>query len=319
MGVRKIPLSVGGIALCMILAYDLISVDSRYLSDRSLVDQNLSREDVIERQKRPLDQFITENNLSEEGWPYRTLPFLDNAFNNATPSHFYPSAGGYSGAKLSYYQDLIDEAIFSGSSGLNNGVLSMLNVIFVTHMQPLRLPGLEVVYQEEIGSVLENINVLPKAFFVDSVEILPDQPAVLRRISDDFDPSETAFIAQELNISVHQDTTATAVVTTYNANHITVEISREEPGFMVLGEIWYPPGWNATLNGEDIDVIRTNYVLRGFEIPAGEHTLEMTLEPVWYKTGNMLALAGTILLFSSGFAGLFLVYRRREENSENSD
>ena len=319
MGVRKIPLSVGGIALCMILAYDLISVDSRYLSDRSLVDQNLSREDVIERQKRPLDQFITENNLSEEGWPYRTLPFLDNAFNNATPSHFYPSAGGYSGAKLSYYQDLIDEAIFSGSSGLNNGVLSMLNVIFVTHMQPLRLPGLEVVYQEEIGSVLENINVLPKAFFVDSVEILPDQPAVLRRISDDFDPSETAFIAQELNISVHQDTTATAVVTTYNANHITVEISREEPGFMVLGEIWYPPGWNATLNGEDIDVIRTNYVLRGFEIPAGEHTLEMTLEPVWYKIGNMLALAGTILLFSSGFAGLFLVYRRREENSENSD
>ncbi len=319
MGVRKIPLSVGGIALCMILAYDLISVDSRYLSDRSLVDQNLSREDVIERQKRPLDQFITENNLSEEGWPYRTLPFLDNAFNNATPSYFYPSAGGYSGAKLSYYQDLIDEAIFSGSSGLNNGVLSMLNVIFVTHMQPLRLPGLEVVYQEEIGSVLENINVLPKAFFVDSVEILPDQPAVLRRISDDFDPSETAFIAQELNISVHQDTTATAVVTTYNANHITVEISREEPGFMVLGEIWYPPGWNATLNGEEIDVIRTNYVLRGFEIPAGEHTLEMTLEPVWYKTGNMLALAGTILLFSSGFAGLFLVYRRREENSENSD
>ena len=317
MGVRKIPLSVGGIALCMILAYDLISVDSRYLSDRSLVDQNLSREDVIERQKRPLDQFITENNLSEEGWPYRTLPFLDNAFNNATPSHFYPSAGGYSGAKLSYYQDLIDEAIFSGSSGLNNGVLSMLNVIFVTHMQPLRLPGLEVVYQEEIGSVLENINVLPKAFFVDSVEILPDQPAVLRRISDDFDPSETAFIAQELNISVHQDTTATAVVTAYNANHITVEISREQPGFMVLGEIWYPPGWNATLNGEEIDVIRTNYVLRGFEIPAGEHTLEMTLEPVWYKTGNMLALAGTILLFSSGFVGLFFVYRRRDDSIEN--
>ena len=317
MGIRKIPLSVGGIALCMILAYDLISVDSRYLSDRSLVDQNLSREDVIERQKRPLDQFITENNSSEEGWPYRTLPFLDNAFNNATPSYFYPSAGGYSGAKLSYYQDLIDEAIFSGSSGLNNGVLSMLNVKFVSHMQPLRLPGLQVVYQEEIGSVLENVNVLPKAFFVDSVDILPDQPAVLRRISDDFDPSETAFIAQELNISVRQDTTATAVVTTYNANHISVEISREEPGFMVLGEIWYPPGWNATLNGEEIDVIRTNYVLRGFEIPAGEHTLEMTLESVWYKTGNMLALIGTILLFSSGFAGLFFVYRRRDDSIEN--
>ncbi|TVR12615.1 MAG: hypothetical protein EA391_15085 [Balneolaceae bacterium] len=313
MGIRKIPLSVGGIALCMILAYDLISVDSRYLSERSLVDQQLTREDVLNRQERPIDQFIAENIMGDGDWPYRVLPFLDNAFNNATPSYFYPSAGGYSGAKLGYYQDLIDEAIFSGATGLNNGVLSMLNVKYVTHMQPIRLPGLEVVYQEETGYVLENQNVLPKAFFVDSVEVLQDQPAVLRRISSDFNPAEIAFTAQELSSPVQRDTTATAAITTYNANHIKVEINRAEPGFIVLSEIWYPPGWNATLNGEEIEVIRTNYVLRGFEIPAGEHVLEMRLEPVWYKTGNRLALIGTIMLFGSGFAGAFFVYRRREE------
>ena len=318
MGIRKIPLSVGGIALCMILAYDLISVDSRYLSDRSLVDQQLTREDVLNRQERPIDQFIREHNASEEGWPYRTLPFLDNAFNNATPSYFYPSAGGYSGAKLGYYQDLIDEAIFSGSSGLNNGVLSMLNIKYVTHMQPIRLPGLEVVYQEETGYVLENQNVLPKAFFVDSVDVLQDQPGVLRRISNDFNPSEVAFTAHELTLPVIRDTAATALVTQYNANRLSVEISREEPGFLVLGEIWYPPGWIATLNGEEIEVIRTNYVLRGFEIPAGEHTLVMTLEPVWYNAGNYLALIGTIVLFGSGIAGIFLVVRRKEE-SETTD
>ncbi|MCC5941446.1 MAG: hypothetical protein JJU37_07880 [Balneolaceae bacterium] len=313
MGIRKIPLSVGGIALCMILAYDLISVDSRYLSERSLVDQQLTREDVLNRQERPIDQFIAENIMGDGDWPYRVLPFLDNAFNNATPSYFYPSAGGYSGAKLGYYQDLIDEAIFSGATGLNNGVLSMLNVKYVTHMQPIRLPGLEVVYQEETGYVLENQNVLPKAFFVDTVEVLQNQPAVLRRISSDFNPAEIAFTAQELSSPVQRDTTATVAITTYNANHITVEIDRAEPGFLVLSEIWYPPGWNASLNGEEIEVIRTNYVLRGFEIPAGEHVLEMRLEPVWYKTGNRLALIGTIMLFGSGFAGAFFVYRRREE------
>ena len=314
MGIRKIPLSAGGIALCVLLAYDLISVDSRYLSERSLVDQNLSREAMIERQERPIDRFIAENIRSEEGWPYRVLPFLDNAFNNATPSYFYPSAGGYSGAKLGYYQDLIDEAIFSGSSGLNNGVLSMLNVKFVSHMQPIRLPGLEVVYQEEIGSVLENIHVLPKAYFVDSVEVLDDQPSVLSQISDDFNPAEIAFTAQELSQPVRRDTTAIAEITDYNANFISVNIYREEPGFLVLGEIWYPPGWSATLNGEEIEIVRTNYVLRGFEIPAGQHTLEMRLEPVWYKTGNTLAMIGTLLLFGSGFAGGFIAYRRREEN-----
>jgi uncharacterized membrane protein YfhO len=81
---------------------------------------------------------------------------------------------------------------------------------------------------------------------------------------------------------------------------------------LLLSEIWYPPGWVATLNGEEIEIIRSNYVLRGFEIPAGEHTLELTLEPVWYETGKWLARLGTLILFGSGIAGLFLTYRRKE-------
>jgi hypothetical protein len=319
-GIRKIPISAGVIVFCIILAYDLISVDSRYLSEQSLVDQNLTREDVIEQNERPIDRYIKENiHHEEEGWPYRVLPFLDNPFNNAIPSYFYPTAGGYSGAKLSYYQDVIDEAIVSPATGVNAGLLSMLNVKYITAIQPFDIPGFESVQESSDGFVLENMQVLPKAFFVDDVEVLGSQPDVLVRISENFDPSVTAFIADDRAIQVQPDTAATVQVLEYNANRITLDVQRTEPGFLVLSEIWYPPGWTATLNGEEIDIVRTNYILRGFEIPAGEHTLEMILDPVWYGTGNLLAVIGSVLLFGSGLFGGFILWRRKDDETPKTN
>ncbi|MEX0944030.1 MAG: hypothetical protein WDZ38_00065 [Balneolaceae bacterium] len=322
MAMRKLPVSYGMVALSALLAYDLIQIDSRYLSENSLVDQSISREEVIEQNERPLDRFIQEQITDEEGWPYRVFPLLDNPFNNAVPSYFYPTIGGYSGAKLGYYQDLIDEAIFLREGGLNTAVISMLNVKYLTLDNPAMVPGFEVVYNGEDGTVLENRNVLPKAFFVDSVSVLQSQTDVLRQISSGFDASEVAYLSEgsgrvgdvDRDLTNRPDSSSTAMITHYDANQISIEIERTEPGFLVLSEIWYPPGWSAELNGDEIEIIRTNYVLRGFHIPAGDHTLILKLEPVWFRIGHIFALVGTVLLFGSGFFGLFIVWKRRDQN-----
>ncbi len=311
MSVRKLPVSYGVAALSVILVIDLVQVDARYLSEGSLADQSLNREDVIEMNERPLDRFIQENILHEEDWPYRVFPLIDNPFNNAIPSYFYPTIGGYSGAKLGYYQDLIDEAIFAGQVGLNTAILDMLNVRFVTLSGQAMIPNFESVYSGEDGVVLENLSVLPKAFFVDSVSIRSGQTEVLQSISRDFNAGEVAYVADPLDLDVLPDTTSAVQITAYEANRISIEIERSVPGFLVLGEIWYPPGWTAQLNGDEVDIIRTNYVLRGFQIPAGSHTLELILEPAWYRTGNLLARLGTNLLFGTGLFGLFTTWKRR--------
>lgn len=319
MTTRKISVSVGMMVLCAILAYDLINIDQRYLSDRSLVDGSETREGVIERSERELDRFIQDEIQTDEGWSYRVLPFLDNPFNNATPSYFYPSAGGYSGAKLSYYQDLIDEALFLQTGGLNISVLNMLNIRYLTLGGRTMLPGFDVAFESEAGVVMENQNVLPKAYFVDSVNVLSDQRQVLSSISEDFDAREVAYIADDLHVNVSTDTLASVQITEYHANQISMEVFRSDPGFLVLSEIWYPPGWVATLNGEEINIIRTNYVLRGFEIPGGRHSLELRLEPVWYESGIWLARTGTLLLFGSGLFGLFITYRQKESSVGDGD
>jgi len=313
-GLQKLSLSIGGMLFCILLAFDFIRVDQRYMSEQSLVSQNLDREQVLERSERPLDQYLEENVNTDENWEYRVLPLLDNPFNNATPAYFYPSAGGYSGAKLGYYQDLIDEAIFSGSFGINTGVLNMLNVKYLSARGAFNIPGFEAVYQGQDGVVMKNQNVLPKAWFVDRVETVENQTEILNRVSQDFNPAEVALVGEEIDPVTESDGKRVSV-TRYNANEIELQINTEEPGFLVLSEIWYPKGWVSTLDGEPIDMIRTNYVLRGFEIPAGDHTLMMKMEPVWYETGKWLSRAGTLILFTILGIGLF---RYRKEKGDQT-
>lgn len=315
----KIPASAGMGVICLLLAVDMIQVDNRYMSDQSLVDGNVEREQIIENQLTGLDRFVEDNVSHEEGWEYRGFPLAGSPFNDAIPAYAYPSVGGYSGAKLGYYQDLIDEAFFSGPSGINTGVMNMLNIKYITARGAVNIPGLETVHQTQEGVVLENQTVLPKAWFVKSVEVLENQTEVLQQVSEDFDAQSTAFVTQELSTPIQSDPESSVQVTEYGPNNITLEISRSEPGFMVLGEIWYPPGWNATLNGEEIDMIRTNYVLRGFEIPAGDHELQMILEPVWYSVGNWLSRIGTFALLGVGIWGVALYYRKDDDDQTNTE
>jgi len=307
----KISLSVAGGLLCVITAVDLLTVGNRYISERALTDQSLDARAVVAQSERNLDRFIQDSINDEDGWPYRVFPVLDNPFNNAVPSFFYPSIGGYSGAKLGYYQDVIENAVFGGPNQINTGVMSMLNVKYITLQGAAQIPGYQVVYNQNDGVVLQNLNVLPKAFFVDSLVTVSTPVEALAMMSNDFDPSAVAFVSGTTTITPLPDTTSSARVTRYEPNRIELELQRSEPGFLVLGEIWYPPGWSATLNGEPIEILRTNYILRGFEIPAGQHTLQMTLEPTWYATGNFITRAATIVLFGIGVIGLVFVYRER--------
>lgn len=308
----KIGISVALGGLCLILVFDMIQVDKRYLSESSLVDGSLERHSLIEQQKREIDQYIIDNSEHEEGWRYRTLPMADNPFNNAIPSYFYPSAGGYSGAKLGYYQDLIDEAIFETRNIPHASVLSMLNIRYVIPETAMNIPGFRRIMNTQRGAILENENTMPRAWFVDSVQIYDNQAEILQRISGRFDPGSEAFIVSGSTPQTGRDEDSSVRIIKYNANEIRADISRSEPGFLIFSEIWYPPGWKAMLNGEEIDIIRTNYVLRGFEIPAGEHELVMRMEPTWYIPGKWASRFGTLALFGTGLWGIILFYRRTE-------
>ncbi|MDR8394063.1 YfhO family protein [Aliifodinibius sp. S!AR15-10] len=302
------------LGLVVIASYDYISVGDRYTNEDRMVSEMVDPERVIQQQAREIDKFLQSNVESGDGWPYRVFPLTDNPFNNAVPSYFYPSIGGYSGAKLSYYQDLIDNLLFTGQGSLNMPILNMLNVKYITYPQQLPFENLTQVYSGNDGYVFENQSVLPKAFYVDSVRTVSSPSEAIEALQQAFDPTNTAIVEGYPSVDIQADTAASLQITHYDARNIEMTTNRSTPGYLVLSEIYYPKGWELTIDGEPAEIYKTNYVLRGMNVPAGKHTLRMEFNPVSYIWGGRIAWASNILQWSIGLFALVMWYRRKDED-----
>ena len=314
---QKISVGVAFIGLVLLLSYDLINVGKRYIPDEMIVAGNMDPERIIESQRRDLDTFIEENISDSSIYPYRVFPLLDNPFNNNIPSYYYPSIGGYTGAKLSIIQDVIDDRgpLFKGDFGINTQLLSLLNVKFLTYQTGLNIPGFTPVFESQSGTVYENQNVLPKAFFVDSVITTTDPVTAYNYLNPgEIDFSETAVVETSEEITTQTDPSSSVEVTRYTGPKISLDVKRSKPGFLVLSEIYYPEGWVAELDGEEIPIYKTDYLLRGLQIPAGEHGVELKFEPDSFRIGVMLGWTslGIQILLAGFFA--FTLFKNRAKS-----
>lgn len=309
---HKIPANYTLAGLVLLTAVDLIQVGSRYVDKSGLISAEASREEAVERQVRSIDRYIEDNNQNGNPWPYRTFPLGDNPFNNAVPAAFvYPSIGGYSAAKLSNYQDVIDHALYEGSAGLNTEVLNMLNTRYLTYPNPVSIPGWQVAYEADGGVVMENSEVLPKAWFVDSLVVAESPNQAIEELNR-FDASSTAILMDvDRTPDISPASYGTAEITDYGPREITAHVTTDAPSFLVMSEIYYPAGWSATLNDEPVDIHRTNYILRGFEIPAGEHELKLRFDPRSHILGSRLSWLFNIIILLIGASALYIYIRKR--------
>jgi len=76
------------------------------------------------------------------------------------------------------------------------------------------------------------------------------------------------------------------------------------PQFAVLSEVYYPLGWDAFIDGKKADYVKTDYVLRGMYVPAGDHEIEFRFEPQSYYTGRTITIIANILVFLSLIAAI---------------
>ena len=316
---QKISLSLTSIGFVLIAGFDMTSVGKRYIPERVIVNANVSSERYLEAQKSDVDQYIIDNISSENGeYKYRVFPLLVSAFQDATPSYFYPTIGGYTGAKLSIVADLQRNSgpLYKGNGGLNTSLLGALNIKYISYQPGLNIPGLQQVFSGNAGAVYKNEKLLPKAFFVDSLVVANSAQEAYNFVDrPNVDYSKVAVVETSEQITTSADSLSSVEVTHYTGPEISLTINRTKPGFLVLSEIYYPAGWIAKLNGNEIPIYKTNYVLRGFEITAGEHTLELEFKPKSYSLGVTL---GWISLAIQGLLALafgFTFYRRKTSTS----
>ncbi|MDB5196744.1 MAG: hypothetical protein JWP88_1115, partial [Flaviaesturariibacter sp.] len=224
--------------------------------------------------------------------------------------YYHRFIGGYHPAKLRIYQDLIETQLSKDS--LNMAVLNMLDTRY------LLLPNQQ---GSEIANMQRNEGALGAAWFVRTLQPVSGPAAEIKAL-DNFDPKAVAFYdqkAQTITAPAGFDTTGTIQLTKYDNDTITYTTNTRSAQFAVFSEIYYPAGWNAYLDGTKTPYYKVNYLLRGMPVPAGQHTITFRFEPAAYTTSYAVAKWSGILLYLFLAAALFMWWRNRTKQPNDSN
>ena len=232
------------------------------------------------------------NAMQDDTGLYRILPV--NEFNSNEYGYFGISTiGGYHPAKMGIYQELMDQVGFNSFP-----VLDMLNTRYLVSRQPLQGTELTSVVESEGGYLYRNETALPRAFLVDSVRVVSEKDAIFEAMRDPgFRPGEYAILEKPVGERFGPMGDSSVEITLHTPHRIEMAVDAAAPCLLVLSEIYYPAGWQATMDGQPAEILKTNYVLRSVAVPEGRHDVVMTFEPLSFTAGHLVSrIASTLVL-----------------------
>ena len=124
----------------------------------------------------------------------------------------------------------------------------------------------------------------------------------------EFKPKQEAIMLSEEFTKVGKlkfDAQGQINMTSYSPNKITYSSNTNSDQFAVFSEVYYPEGWIAKIDGKQVDIVKTDYLLRGLKVPAGKHKIEFTFDLPKYHTAGTLATIASIIILLSLCAGIY--------------
>ncbi|MFQ6101855.1 MAG: YfhO family protein [Anaerolineae bacterium] len=150
--------------------------------------------------------------------------------------------------------------------------------------------------------IYENPNVLPRAYVSHHVEAVTDEDALARIRNKEFDPWHSVMISvpmspelQALAETPRWSSISPANVVEYSSHKVVVDVQTDSPGILVLSDNWYP-GWYAKMDGQDADILRVNYALRGVYVDGGTHRVEFQFRPPSLHLGAAFTLGALLVV-----------------------
>ena len=300
------------LVLCLV---DLWTVNKRYLNDEMFVPK---AEREAPQQKTQTDELI----LRDQNLNYRVLNLASNTFNENETSYYHKSVGGYHAAKLRRYQEMIEayinpemQSLFKSVSEAAGDmtqvkgdsicpVLNMLNTRYFI----FPLQGGQTV-------PIQNPYAFGNAWFVDQLDYVDNangEIAAVGKIDLRHQAVADAKFREQLGEAIPQDTLSVVTITSYEPNRLTYDVSSDKGGVLVFSEIYYP-GWEATVDGQPVELGRVDYILRAMNIQPGKHQVELSFFPKSVNMTETIAYIAYVLLFLLVAGGVFMEYRRRKE------
>lgn len=263
--IQKVNYAIIGIAFLIVV--DMWSFSLRYLNKDKFKTQR--------EQKQSTAPSNADLQIKQDPDPhFRVLNLTTSTFNDYITSYHHHSIGGYHGAKLRKYQELIERQI----SGMNPAVLAMLNTKYL------------IVSAGQQGPVVQRPlkNPMGNAWFVKNIKVVKNGDEEMAALNVDstnvFDPAQD-LIVQEKNLpddlkgfTPKIDPVASIGLIEYAPHRLKYKTKSNTEQVAVFSEIHYiqpdGDGWKAYIDNEPVDYFKANYLLRALKIPVGEHTIE---------------------------------------------
>ena len=289
------------IVFAVLIVFDLVGVDRRYVNNDDFVS-------AIQVQK-PYQANAADQEILKDNSHYRVY---DLTTGNTKPSYFHNSLNGYTAARMKRFNELFDFYIRRN----HLEVLNMLNAKYII------APA-----EDGQPQVFTNTDVNGNAWFIESFKAVETANEEILAL-DSLNTKKVAVLntfqfGSKLDGSpifggIKLDSTASINLVDYKPNYLKYESNNTNEGFAVFSENYYQQGWQAYIDGEEVLHIRVNYVLRGMEIPSGNHIIEFKFEPQVVKTGSSIALGMSLVVVLLLLGGLFYEFKKGNINTTTS-
>jgi len=240
---------------------------------------------------------------------YRIFPIGQLANQNRWSAFNIESIYGYHPAKLDNYNTFMNKVGFE-----NTNILQMLNVKYLISLQDIEHPLFKKVYNGKLyhNTKYQNANIylftdfIDRAYFINKLIYLDNNNDALEYIKN---TNQTLINQSIINVKLTEnsfDQNRDMKINKISPNLIEIETNSKTNQFLVLSEIFYPNGWKAYINNNEIEIYQINSILRGVPIPAGSNSINFIFNPNDVKIGSVISFFSFLLSLLLVIIGCFI-------------
>ncbi len=212
-------------------------------------------------------------------------PFIWTDAGGYMLGHFHSGGGAYEALSATGAAPPNATAVWVGVRFLDSAHAYIENATLAV-LRPFRL-----VYDEEIR-IYENLDAFPRAWVAHEVEYASSYKEAQKAMRQPGFDLRQKVVLEELvfgDFSPLSGESSTAKIVDYKANQVVVSAEVEQPGILVLSDVFYP-GWTATVDGAPAKIYRVDGLFRGVALDKGDHTIIFQYSPKSFKIGLFIAV-----------------------------
>jgi hypothetical protein len=303
--------------LAALVLIDMYPIDKRYLNNDKFVSK--------QKYDKPFtastaDQYI----LNDNDLNFRVADITKDMFNDASTCYFHKSLGGYSGAKLRRYQDIITQYLGGELNQLRSAKTSQDLMQSLMQQKILNILNTKYIIFNPNSQPFPNPYALGNAWVVNDIKWV-ETPNEEIDVIGETDLEHTAILHKEFeqqvgNYRITDSILPEITLEDYQPNKLTYRFNGVPTGstttsnfLVVFSEIWTDKGWKMYVDQQEHPLLRANYLLRSALIPNGEHTIVMEYAPKAYAVGNTVSFVSSLIMILGFVAVLILTFKPKKE------